>query len=145
MEQVRESSTETFWQSDGNGQPHWIQLSWSRRTPVSHVCLFLNYSLDESYTPKKLQIEAGMTPHDFGPAWTVEVSEPVGWVIVPITNPPDPLDPYATVVRAHVVRVTVLLMHQNGRDTHVRQLKMYGPGKETKESETPRVVMGVIR
>ncbi len=32
-------------------------------------------------------------------------------------------------IRAYLVQVAVLTNHQNGRDTHVRQIKIYGPRK----------------
>ena len=32
-------------------------------------------------------------------------------------------------VRAYLVQLVVLTNHQNGRDTHVRQIKLYGPRK----------------
>ena len=31
------------------------------------------------------------------------------------------------VLRAHFIQVCVVSMHQNGRDTHIRQVKVYGP------------------
>jgi hypothetical protein len=31
------------------------------------------------------------------------------------------------VVRAHLLRISIQSMHQNGRDTHVRQVRIYGP------------------
>jgi hypothetical protein len=34
-----------------------------------------------------------------------------------------------SVVRAHLVQIAVLANHQNGRDTHIRQVKIYGPAK----------------
>ena len=30
-------------------------------------------------------------------------------------------------LRAHFIQVCVVSMHQNGRDTHIRQAKIYGP------------------
>ena len=30
-------------------------------------------------------------------------------------------------VRAHLIRLSVDQMHQNGRDTHIRQVQLYGP------------------
>ena len=84
VEQIRDQSTDTYWQSDGMSQPHWIQVHFARRVAISHVCLYLDYNLDESYTPKHLSIQVGMTTHDLAPAiypvnTLVEFHEPVGW------------------------------------------------------------------
>lgn len=154
VEQIRDQSTDTYWQSDGMSQPHWIQVHFARRVAISHVCLYLDYNLDESYTPKHLSIQVGMTTHDLAPAiyppnTIVELNEPVGWCIIPLTAPPDPLDveeeeepaddpalpgarpprssSHQRLVRTHLIQISIISMHQNGRDTHVRQVQLYGP------------------
>lgn len=67
----------------------------------------------------------------------VELHEPQGWVRVPLRNPH--VEPPGLLVggdaaagggggsspgllRAHLIQVCILAMHQNGRDTHVRQV-----------------------
>jgi anaphase-promoting complex subunit 10 len=145
VEQIRDDSVETYWQSDGNSQPHWIQACFGRRVAISHVCLYLDYALDESYTPRRLQVQVGMTDQDLisamhPPMTQVELHEPTGWCIIPLSSPPDPLDDCCPAsssgknpsgnrgyVRAHLIRISILSMHQNGRDTHVRQVQLYGP------------------
>lgn len=164
VEQIRDQSTDTYWQSDGVSLPHWIQVHFARRVPISHVCIFLDYNLDESYTPKQLTVQVGMTTQDLVPAihpanTMVELSEPVGWCIIPLTAPPDPLDDdddeeeeeddaentegqqqsikqRRRLVRTHMIRITVQSMHQNGRDTHIRQVQLYGPRTTAILSET---------
>jgi anaphase-promoting complex subunit 10 len=90
VEQIRDASLDTYWQSDGTKQPHWIQVHFARRVAVSHVCLYLDYSLDESYTPKKVGVQHGMTNQDLQAAvhpsnTQIEFNEPVGWCIVPLS------------------------------------------------------------
>lgn len=167
VEQIRDQSTDTYWQSDGVSQPHWIQVHFARRVAISHVCLYLDYNLDESYTPKHLSVQVGMTTHDLTsaihPANTiVELNEPVGWCIIPLTAPPDPLDGdddddeeedgddnannddedeegkknnrrrrRHRLVRTHLIQISIISMHQNGRDTHMRQVQLYGPRTAT--------------
>ncbi|KAG7371388.1 anaphase-promoting complex, subunit 10 (APC10)-domain containing protein [Nitzschia inconspicua] len=141
VEQIRDQNTDTYWQSDGVTQPHLIQIHFARRVAISHVCLYLDYNLDESYTPKTIAVQCGMTTQDLVPAIadgaTVELNEPVGWVIIPVTSLPDPLDDMGEeeeetniprrIVRAHLLQIEIRTMHQNGRDTHVRQVQLYGP------------------
>ena len=145
VEQIRDQSTDTYWQSDGVSQPHWIQVHFARRVAISHVCLYLDYNLDESYTPKHLSIQVGMTTQDLVPAifpanTVIELNEPVGWCIVPLAAPPDPLDDdddvmsssptestTKRIVRTHLIQISIISMHQNGRDTHIRQVQLYGP------------------
>jgi anaphase-promoting complex subunit 10 len=163
VEQIRDQSTDTYWQSDGVSQPHWIQVHFARRVAISHVCLFLDYNLDESYTPKRLNVQVGMTTQDLSPAvyppqTVIELNEPVGWCIIPLQAPPDPLDDdedemddgnnndsddddddheaspskrkkskLRPLIRTHMVQISIVSMHQNGRDTHIRQVQLYGP------------------
>jgi len=143
VEQIRDQSTDTYWQSDGVSQPHLIQVHFARRVAISHICLYLDFNLDESYTPKNISVQVGMTTQDLVPAIfeasIVELNEPVGWCIIPLTSPPDPLDDITDdiadsgiprsrrIVRTHLIQIEVCSMHQNGRDTHVRQVQLYGP------------------
>jgi len=133
VDQIRDSSHETYWQSDGS-QPHSLQIVFSRRVAISHVCLYLDYNLDESYTPKKVCVETGMTLQDLQTVSVAELQEPVGWCIIPLEAPPDPLDEDIVdeqqPIKTHLVQISVLSMHQNGRDTHVRQVKLFGPRRE---------------
>ena len=48
----------------------------------------------------------------------------MGWVTIPLRDPGN--SKYAP-LRTHLLQVKILAMHQNGRDTHIRQLKVFGP------------------
>jgi anaphase-promoting complex subunit 10 len=173
VEQILDDSSETYWQSDGQAQPHWMQVHFSRRVAISHVCLYLDFHLDESYTPKKVSVQAGMTHQDLWDAIpVVELTEPSGWCILRLQAPPDPLDDlgggddeddsptqdkengddhhllgatafaksYKNVIRAHLIRISIQSMHQNGRDTHVRKLRLFGPRMNQWSSSEPMEV-----
>jgi anaphase-promoting complex subunit 10 len=133
VEQLRDPSDATFWQSDGVN--HYVELHFHRRVPVSHVALYLDYQLDESYTPKTILVETGMTSQDLQPAGDViELHEPQGWCVIPIACTDDEMDDgedsgegRGFFVKTHLVRISILSMHQNGRDTHVRRLAVFAP------------------
>ncbi|POM72628.1 Anaphase-promoting complex subunit 10, variant 1, partial [Phytophthora palmivora] len=55
VDQLRDNNMDTYWQSDGV-QPHLINIQFSRKMAVKEVALYLDYKLDESYTPKKIAI-----------------------------------------------------------------------------------------
>jgi anaphase-promoting complex subunit 10 len=127
VEQLRDSSYETYWQSDGTTQPHWVQITFRRRLPIVYVALYLDVALDESYTPKTLSVETGMTAQDLSasPAnGKMELTDPSGWSVIAISGPPDPIT-LDTTVKTHLVRINILSMHQNGRDTHIRRLAIF--------------------
>jgi anaphase-promoting complex subunit 10 len=121
VEQLRDDNLETYWQSDG-GQPHLINIQFTRKTQLSQVCVYLDYGLDESYTPKRMGVRCGTTLHDLTDICTVELAEPVGWVTIPLF---DPLEGASCPLRTHMLQIRVYQMHQNGRDTHVRQVKVF--------------------
>ena len=101
VEQLRDDSLSTYWQSDGAG-PHLINIQFLRKTSISAVNIYLNYVLDESYTPKRISVRAGTTVHDMGDITTVDLQEPSGWVSVPLSSQdigsPGPL-------RTHILQV----------------------------------------
>ena len=145
---VNDPSTETYWQSDGS-QPHTLRVHFGRRVRVSHVCLYLDYNLDESYTPKTIQVKAGMTIQDLRDiTGNITLHEPHGWCILTLTAPPDPLDALQNddneeeeqLVQAHLVEISILAMHQNGRDTHVRRVKLFGPKRGEQSQPCNRIV-----
>ena len=54
VEQIRDDNADTYWQSDG-AQPHLINVQFHKKMTVLEVALYLDYSLDESYTPKRVR------------------------------------------------------------------------------------------
>lgn len=139
VEQLRDDNIETYWQSDGLF-PHCINIQFLKKVSISKICFYLDYSLDESYTPKKMSISSGTTTHDLIELTTFELNEPSGWVTVnmksadSVINDENSAD---STLRTHLIQVRVLSMHQNGRDAHIRQVKILGP------RESPRVMGGL--
>ena len=123
VEQLRDNNSDTYWQSDGV-QPHLINIQFHKKTTVTELWFYLDFRLDESYTPRKMSIRAGTTFHDLSEIHVLELDEPGDWVKVPIG---EIFDPQHGVLRTHFIQVSIVLMHQNGRDTHVRQVKLFGP------------------
>jgi len=124
VEQLRDDNTDTYWQSDGS-QPHLINIQFHKKMSIAEVGFFLDYKLDESYTPQKLSLRAGTTFHDLEEVHELELDEPNGWIYIPVGEIAN--HGGQGVLRAHFLQIEVLAMHQNGRDTHIRQVKVFGP------------------
>jgi anaphase-promoting complex subunit 10 len=120
VEQLRDDNLDTYWQSDG-AQPHFINIQFNKRMNVEEICFYANFKLDESYTPSKISIRSGTTFHDLQEIKVVELEGPVDWVTVPLTQ----LN--GSTLKTNLVQVAIISNHQNGRDTHIRQIKIYGP------------------
>ena len=123
VEQLRDDSNETYWQSDGQ-LPHLVNICFKRKTTVSAVCVYTDFRLDESYTPSKISVRCGTNFNDLQEIEVVELSEPSGWVVVPLTDLNDRL------VRSFMIQIAVTANHQQGRDTHLRQISIHSPIEE---------------
>lgn len=167
VDQLRDSSLDTYWQSDGL-QPHFINIQFARRQTVCAIALYMDFNLDESYTPKRMKIRVGETFHNLEEVRVVELREPRGWCVIPLWRKwgEDVLDSILDPdgdddddednadgnsrrrqkvphwkrkpLRTHFVQIGVTSMHQNGRDTHIRQVKIFGPSEDGHATMTGR-------
>lgn len=98
LAQLRHPSPTYFWQSDGP-QPHTLSLHFFKLVSIVKLRIYLDFKLDESYTPTKIKFWAGMSEGglvEFA-SWEVEESvdpdtgEPTsnvdkirGWIEIPL-------------------------------------------------------------
>lgn len=115
-------STSQFWQSDGP-QPHLLNIHFFKLVHIVKLRVYLDFTLDESYTPTRMLFLAGMGMYDLTEfaEWIGE--EPKGWVDVPLEGVGGGDD--GNVLRAMVVQIRVCENHQNGKDTHVRGVQVF--------------------
>ncbi|XP_010467641.1 PREDICTED: anaphase-promoting complex subunit 10 [Camelina sativa] len=119
---LRDDNLETYWQSDGL-QPHLINIQFQKKVKLQLVVLYVDFKLDESYTPSKISIRAGDGFHNLKEIKSVELVKPTGWVCLSLSG----TDPRETFVNTFMLQIAILSNHLNGRDTHIRQIKVYGP------------------
>ncbi|KAJ5312160.1 hypothetical protein N7508_002990 [Penicillium antarcticum] len=80
---LRNTSPSQYWQSDGP-QPHTLTLHFFKLVAVVRIRVYLDFELDESYTPTKMIFAAGMGGNDLVEFATWEGDGPCGWVNVPL-------------------------------------------------------------
>ncbi|KAI8912783.1 anaphase-promoting complex, subunit 10/DOC domain-containing protein [Gorgonomyces haynaldii] len=102
---------EQYWQSDGP-QPHYINLKFNRTIWISRIDVYLDYRQDESYTPRVLHIKAGVAGY-LETVLVKEVFEPTGWVELDLE------------LKTHWIQIQIVQNHQNGKDTHIRSVRVY--------------------
>ncbi|KAJ3401767.1 Anaphase-promoting complex subunit 10 [Chytriomyces hyalinus] len=130
-ESLWDGNLDTFWQSDGP-QPHLINIQFMRKTDLQLMRIYFDYRQDESYCPSKISIRAGSTPQDVQELHLLELEEPIGWISVDLRD-----ETTGHALHAHLVQVAILANHQNGKDTHVRQIQLYAPLKNSVLEEIP--------
>merc|ERR550517_1095896 len=82
VEQLRDDSCDTYWQSDGQ-LPHLVNVQFRRKTTVSEVAIYTDYKLDESYTPTRISVRGGTNFNDLQEIEVVDLNEPAGWIVIP--------------------------------------------------------------
>ncbi|KAL1963595.1 hypothetical protein VTN77DRAFT_8040 [Rasamsonia byssochlamydoides] len=80
---LRHPSPTQFWQSDGP-QPHVLTLHFFKLVAIVKIRVYLDFELDESYTPTKMVFLAGMGGNDLVEFATWEGEGPCGWVDIPL-------------------------------------------------------------
>jgi len=86
IELMRDGNVQTFFQTDG-AQPHKISIQFRQKTKVSQIRMFLNYQLDESYTPNRIGVWTGTDFHDLRETVFCQLHEPRGWITIPLPPP----------------------------------------------------------
>ncbi|CCO30486.1 Anaphase-promoting complex subunit 10 Short=APC10 [Rhizoctonia solani AG-1 IB] len=76
---LRDDDPETFWQSDGP-QPHFITLQFHKKVAVQKIAILLKFDQDDSYTPVRLAIRAGMSLNDLQEVRYVGFEKPNEWL-----------------------------------------------------------------
>jgi len=119
VQQLRDDDFNTYWQSDGD-QPHYINIQFHKKMTIQEVALQVSYKLDETYTPCDISIRSGTTFNDLIEIKKLSLNKAEGWVYIPLSDEEEWM-------RTNFLQIVILSMHLGGRDTHIRQVKVYGP------------------
>ncbi|KAL2131772.1 hypothetical protein VTI74DRAFT_4622 [Chaetomium olivicolor] len=111
-----------YWQSDGQ-QPHLLTIHFLRRVEIRAIRFYVDYNQDESYTPTHIVFHAGTGQHDLIQFAEVQLTNPVGWQDVPVADCGGGVDGHS--LCCWIVQMHIKENHQNGKDTHIRGIKIY--------------------
>jgi len=97
--------------------------------------MFVDVTTDDSYTPQKISLRAGSHIADLQEIRVIDLDQPRGWQHFKLGNAIDTEDiesidyddPDAFAIRAQLVQIVIVSNHLNGKDTHIRHLKIYAP------------------
>ena len=126
IEQLRDDNLSTFWQSD-DIQPHFILIQYLKKTRISEVWLYLDYKIDESYTPSKISIRIENSFNEMVDIRTIEYDEPVGWFPILLEEKNSDSKTIKPYIKTMTLQIMILQNTHNGRDTHIRGVKIFAP------------------
>lgn len=135
VEELRSDDLNLYWQSDGP-QPHNLTIYFVKRVEIRDLRFYVNYADDESYTPTKIIFRSGTSENSLIEFAQMTLDQPLGWQQVNITGAGG--GPDGNTLVSYVLQMQILENHQNGKDTHLRGIKIYafdadsaqGPGRE---------------
>ncbi|KAG5970752.1 hypothetical protein E4U55_001458 [Claviceps digitariae] len=122
VEELRSDDLKLFWQSDGP-QPHKLTVYFVKRVGIRDIRFFVDYNEDESYTPTKIVFKSGTSENNLIEFATMVLDSPAGWQQVPIAGTGG--EPDGNTLVSYVLQMQILENHQNGKDTHLRGIKIY--------------------
>jgi anaphase-promoting complex subunit 10 len=160
---LRAPTTSLFWQSDGP-QPHLLNIHFFKMVSISAMRIYLDFELDESYTPTLIHFAAGTGYHDLQEFSVMRFNQPQGWIDVDWDAVGDDADAdeggEPPLLRCMLIQVRICENHQNGKDTHLRGLQIFakdpaaeqvvqkgtnGPETQQQPQQTPRTLETVRR
>jgi anaphase-promoting complex subunit 10 len=108
--------------SDGP-QPHKLTVYFVKRVGIRDIRFYVDYNDDESYTPTKIVFKSGTSENNLVEFAVMELTAPVGWQQVPVAGAGG--GPDGNTLVSYVFQMQILENHQNGKDTHLRGIKIY--------------------
>ncbi|KAI9636740.1 anaphase-promoting complex, subunit 10-domain-containing protein [Dioszegia hungarica] len=134
VDNLKDDNEGTFWQSEGP-QPHVVDLSFPKRVFISAVSILTSHPKDDSYTPSKISVRCGTSVHDLQEVRLGVFDKPDGWQYMPLRpEDADGEEIEGPPIPAHHLRIVILANHLNGKDTHVRGVRVFGADTSIKPS-----------
>lgn len=125
----------TACRSDGP-QPHKLTVYFIKRVGIRDIRFYVDYNEDESYTPTKIIFKSGTSENNLIQFATMDLSAPSGWQLVPIAGSGG--GPDGNTLVSYVFQMQILENHQNGKDTHLRSIKIYAADTDGANVERER-------
>ncbi|EPQ54131.1 galactose-binding like protein [Gloeophyllum trabeum ATCC 11539] len=123
---LQDGDPDTFWHSDGS-QPHYITITFPYRVDIQKLSIHLSFPLDDSYTPATLCVRAGTGMNDLQDIRIITLDKPDGWITFDVTTEPNEDGDGFKPVPAYLLQIIVFANHMNGKDTHIRGLRVLAP------------------
>lgn len=100
-----------YWATD-DALPHGIQFNFYKLTYIEEVRIYLSFTQDDSYTPQEIEVRCGLTASTIESVTSITLMEPEGYLSFNVKKD------------CFILQVLVLSNHQEGKDSHIRNLKI---------------------
>ena len=90
---------------------------------IRDLRFYVNYTEDESYTPTNIVFKSGTSENNLIEFAHLTLENPVGWQQVSLNGAGG--GPDGNTLVSYVLQMQILENHQNGKDTHLRGIKVY--------------------
>lgn len=130
VENVINDDPESYWQSDGS-QPHSIDIYFSKRVEITLLAMFFGFVIDESYSPKVIKVYIGDSPSDLNYFEEWHIERITQWYVRKFTSFEEIKRSNETrvgrkpPVKCQMIRFVFPVNHDNGKDTHLRGIRIY--------------------
>lgn len=114
--------------SDGT-QPHNLTVYFVKKVGIREIRFYVDYDQDESYTPTRIVFKSGTSENNMIRFASMDLVSPKGWQKVPLEGVGG--GPDGNTLFCWVLQVSVTENHQNGKDTHLRGIKIFALDTET--------------
>lgn len=105
-----------------------------KRVGIRDIRFYVDYQRDESYTPIKITFKAGTSENNLIEFSDMELRTPSGWQQVSLTGVGG--GPDGNTLACYVFQMQILENHQNGKDTHLRGIKIYAADTDARNADT---------
>lgn len=90
---------------------------------IREIRFYVDYDQDESYTPTRILFRSGTSENNMLRFASMDLVSPKGWQKVPLEGVGG--GPDGNTLFCWVLQVAVMENHQNGKDTHLRGIRIF--------------------
>jgi hypothetical protein len=109
-------------------QPHHLTVYFVKKVGIREIRFYVDYEQDESYTPTRIVFRSGTSENNLMQFAVMDLDRPKGWQKVPFDTVGG--GPDGNTLYSWVFQMTISDNHQNGKDTHLRGIKIFAPDSD---------------
>lgn len=110
-----------------------LTVYFVKRVGIRDIRFYVDYQRDESYTPTKIIFKAGTSENNLIEFSEMPLTTPSGWQQVNLMGVGG--GPDGNTLACYVFQMQIMENHQNGKDTHLRGIKIYAADTDARNAD----------